>query len=145
MPNYIYHACVDCGKVRLVQTCYGESRSPRCRPCSKTEANHPQYGITGEDAAHWKGGVTTDNKGYVWIYSPNHPAVSSKGYVKRARLILEKKLGRYLLPGMEPHHKNEIKSDDSPENLEELTHSGHTILHLQNRGFNRSITTRNTQ
>lgn len=46
-------------------------------------------------------------------------------YVKRARLILEEQLGRYLLPGMDVHHRNEIKDDDRPENLEELSRGEH--------------------
>jgi len=45
----------------------------------------------------WKGGRSVQN-GYVYIYSPNHPNRNAmgKGYVKRARLVMENHLGRYL-------------------------------------------------
>jgi len=51
-----------------------------------------------------------------------------RGYVKRARLVLEQKLGRYLLDGHETHHINGIKDDDRPENLLELSTSAHRAL-----------------
>lgn len=128
MPNYTKHACIDCGTVRLVQTHYGESRNPRCKPCSKSGDKHPLYGIFGKDAAHWKGGQYTDNRGYVFVYSLDHHRASC-GYVKRAVLVLEAKLCRPLQDGYDAHHKNEIKDDDNSENLEELEHGAHSSLH----------------
>lgn len=51
------------------------------------------------------------------------------GYVKRADLVLEEKLGRPLLPDEIAHHMNRVKEDDSPENLELHTHDSHRKLH----------------
>lgn len=77
-----------------------------------------------ENAPNWKGGQT-ENDGYIFIMMPEHPRADPYGYVKRARLVLEQKLGRPLLPRMEIHHINGIRNDDRPENLEELTHADH--------------------
>ena len=82
----------------------------------------------GKNHPNWKGG-TTKIGGYVLVWCPEHPRADRHHYVKRSRLGLEAKLGRYLLEGCVPHHKNLIKDDDSPENLEEKTKSGHHKLH----------------
>jgi len=133
--KYIYHACIDCGRERWVQIHGGRPRSLRCKPCSKTGANHPLYGITGKAAAHWKGGYTRAD-GYFVILIPSHPRSFADGYVKRAILVLEEKLGRPIIEGYDCHHRNKIKSDDRPENLEEILHSSHSTLHLRERNFN---------
>lgn len=109
--NYIWHACVDCGKERWVQFRKGKPLNLRCYSCAK-----------------WKGGQTSYN-GYTLLYRPNHPRANSWGYVKRAILVLEEKLNRPILLGMDSHHKNEVRDDDRPENLEELTRSKHRALH----------------
>lgn len=74
---------------------------------------------------HWnyKGGfIRKGNKkqpdGYWYIKKYNHPRANNRGYVKRAVLVMEKHLGRYLKPEEIVHHKNKIKTDDRIENLE---------------------------
>ncbi len=84
----------------------------------------------GKNHFNWKGGQII-HEGYVFVLMPEHPkANSNKGYVKRARLVAEKKLGRYLYPGEIPHHKNGIKNDDRPENIEVMESiSAHVKYH----------------
>jgi hypothetical protein len=43
---------------------------------------------------------------------------TSKSYVPEHRLVMARKMGRPLLPGEQPHHKNLIRSDNDPDNLE---------------------------
>jgi len=74
-------------------------------------------GKTGKDSIRWKGGKHKDGKGYVLIYKPKHPYATKKHYIMEHRLVMEKKLGRYLTKDEIVHHKNGIKDDNHIENL----------------------------
>lgn len=87
---------------------------------------------TGKDHWNWKGGIM-HSFGYVFIKKPDHPRAIKRGYVHRSYLVAEKTLGRYLYPHEITHHKNEIKDDDRPENIEVTTNSKHTSFHRKNR------------
>lgn len=97
-----------------------------------SEGAKKKISLARRESSSWKGGVSGWG-GYIFIYYPSHPRARSNGYVKRAILVLEQKLGRPLLEGMDSHHKNGIKDDDRPENLEEKTHGGHMALHKNAR------------
>lgn len=88
----------------------------------------------GKNNSHWKGGITKGSDGYVYIRKPDHPRAKTNGYIKRSHLVAEKKLGRYLYPDEIPHHKNEIRNDDRPENIEVMTEFNHKSFHGKNRG-----------
>ena len=64
----------------------------------------------------WKSGRVIDNRGYVKIYSPDHPN-NVHNYVFEHRLVMEKKLGRLLNKNELVHHKNAIKGDNRLSNL----------------------------
>jgi len=105
-------------------------------------SNHPMWGKhhseetkrkmreahKGKNNSRWKGGIKK-SCGYIFILKPDHPKANSNGYVKRARLVAEKILGRYLLPEEITHHKNRIRDDDRPENIEVTTQKKHTTFH----------------
>ena len=59
---------------------------------------------------------------------------------RQHRLVMEEKLGRKLKPGEVVHHKNEVKTDNDPDNLELTSRSAHQKTH--NLGAKRSEETR---
>lgn len=67
--------------------------------------------------------VFTTSNGYVVAYAPDHPFARGAGYVLQHRLVMESMLGRHLLPSETVHHKNGIRHDNRPENLELWTGS----------------------
>lgn len=52
------------------------------------------------------------------IIAKDHPRANRSGYVFEHILVMENMVGRELLPGETVHHKNGVKSDNSPSNLE---------------------------
>ena len=52
------------------------------------------------------------------IWAPGHPRTGKGRYVFEHILVMERLLGRYMLPEESVHHRNGVKDDNRPENLE---------------------------
>lgn len=118
---YVWHQCPKCLERRWILD--WKTRLPNftglCLMC-----NGKRLRTNGEMKTY---------AGYVLILDPKHPSANSRGYVRRSRLVLEKKMGRPLLPNCLSHHLNGVKDDDRPRNLLEIPKRQHPTLHAIQR------------
>jgi uncharacterized protein (DUF1330 family) len=134
--NFVIKDCLCCGKMfETPQWRINQGKGKYCsRECAAKcniaigRASYkyvPPKGITPkhlrkycrEDNFNWHGGRFLDKDGYVMILSVDHPNKNGRGYVQEHRLVIEKKIGRYLNKEESVHHKNKNKQDNSLENL----------------------------
>jgi len=78
----------------------------------------------------WTGGKILHH-GYYLIKFREHPRADNRGYVPEHVLIMEKKIGRFLLPNEIVHHINYNTQDNRIKNLQLLTNSKHAVLHRE--------------
>ena len=76
---------------------------------------------------------TTMCDGRIGVKVIGHPKGNSSHYIFRSRYIIEQEIGRYLESWEEVHHKDEVVTNDSRDNLEVLTTSQHVLHHLAKR------------
>lgn len=81
--------------------------------------NHDQIAARFAEVVQCMDGCTrrTCQDGYVRVSMPNHPMAGQRGEVLEHRLVVEREIGRFLYPCEVVHHKNRVRSDNSPGNL----------------------------
>lgn len=135
----IKRICKICGKSFIIQSCWLKKSEYKGLYCSlgcywKSDARKPNKGKFKEKSSTWKGGRIYE-RGYKLILVDKHPYGIKKGsgrlYVREHRLVMEKHLGRYLLPHEIVHHKNGDINDNRIENLELTTQSKHSQFHVK--------------
>lgn len=118
--------CVQCGRTfrpssrhlrcpscRSRDTCScGRSKQRKSRTCSWCRPTGREFN------GYWKGGRTKHKAGYVMIRVANHPRGGTNGYVFEHILVMEEILGRHLSPDETVHHRNGVRDDNRPQNLE---------------------------
>lgn len=104
-------------------------KSPEYRKKQQEARKHWENFVKGKHPQNYSGGRSVESTKYVRVYMPLHPYANPRGYVYEHRLVVEKRLGRYLESWEVVHHKDGNKHNNSTENLEVLTRSEHSSLH----------------
>jgi hypothetical protein len=93
----------------------------------KMREAHATRNMIGSNHPSWKGGRMKARR-YIKALVRGHPYADKNGYVFEHRLVMEKQIKRYLLPGEVVHHINGIKTDNRIENLRLMMLGEHTRL-----------------
>lgn len=94
----------------------------------------------GRKPWNWRGEKIIASNGYVLVFvGKEHHLADVRGYAYEHRIVAERMLGRKLEPGELVHHRNEIKSDNRPENLEVVKGNAEHFLRHRKSGCNRRL------
>lgn len=98
----------DCGKPIVAK-----------RLCAMHRWRLKHHGDLGEAISMRPGGGRLKRRdGYISVHTPDHPNANGDGRVLEHRLVMEQMLGRRLRPFENVHHRNGVRDDNRPENLE---------------------------
>ena len=110
--------CPDCGLLHFVshKNYYSQQSgkhklSFRCRHCGILQAARTRRNPK----------LTKTNHGYIKLYRPENPMADKRGEVYEHRLIMSEILGRPLEKWEHIHHKDNNRTNNSPDNLELVT------------------------
>jgi hypothetical protein len=65
-----------------------------------------------------KGTVRKNSGGYLYVHAAGHPNAHKDGQIAVHRLVMAELLGRPLKDSESVHHRNGVRTDNRPENLE---------------------------
>ena len=142
--------CKWCKRTFFERSCHAGRRtycSNECRYADPDYSKTMSSVTSAEKNGMWSGGIIAQSDGYLYEHCSEHP-FASRGYVLQHRLVAERELKKrnpdsgclvrigenlYLDPALSVHHKNGIRTDNRPENLQIMTVSDHQKLHNQLR------------
>lgn len=121
-------ACPRCGTPRVLKAkyVYGRQLTSACRSCKHAAQRAI---MAGPNNPSWKGGKFTDSDGYVRLWYPDHHRADNNGYVYEHIVRAEVAFGVQVTPEFHVHHKNGVKHDNDPANLEVLPAAEHHRSH----------------
>jgi len=113
-----------------------EYRKEKSRLAKKNKLGKWMKGRFREASHSFKGGRRKTKLGYILILDRNHPNRNKTTHcMSEHRLVMEKKIGRYLHKKEVVHHLNGVKDDNRIENLALCNNRTHSlyIRALQNK------------
>lgn len=124
--NQVVKPCEVCGTAIKSSPSRGAQRRFCSKACDGTGRTKRAM-----ERMHNGKAARKDKNGYVLVWEPEHPSKVFHGWIYEHRLVAEKALGRYLTSKEAVHHKNGIKDDNRPENLEVMDGLAHAVLSIR--------------
>lgn len=144
--------CRQCGTDFEVPPSHAGRRhycSYKCRDSNSVHRQQKSANVAGARNPSWKGGRAQRVDGYVYRHvGREHPFSTAEGYLLEHRAVMEEwlrandqaspwlvKLGNklYLAAGVEVHHRDEGRGNNSIDNLECMTPAEHRRHHAELR------------
>ena len=123
-----HHCHCGCGGLITVLPIHHSRGIPKYINRHYSRIHNPMEGRSGALNPNYKGGRYIDPKGYVAVLIEGK---KHSHYKYEHRMVMERVLGRALLPTEIVHHINGNKQDNRPENLRIMTHQDHGLLHQE--------------
>lgn len=124
--NQCHQACWEClcACGQIIVTVGSRLRLGKSKSCGCSRLVWSREGQRGASNPAWKSGWIQTAEGYIKATKPGHPRADSRGYAPSHILVYEAANNCTVPKGFTIHHKNGVKNDNRPANLE-LWVSGH--------------------
>lgn len=133
-----YLNCITCGKSGYVISSRLKIKHFCSRKCyavyligkkASPESIAKRKGLIGPKSATYKCGKTITPAGYILMLAHGHPNAKPNNYMFEHRLVMEKKIGRYLKSEEHIYHINGQRDDNRISNLVIMSNAEHKKLH----------------
>jgi hypothetical protein len=119
------------GRICAVPGC--KNKTDARKLCNMHYIRLKKTGDVGPATPIYDGNGYVTNKGYRRMIRKGHPNAGKSGSIFEHVVVMTEMLGRPLTKGETVHHKNGVKDDNRPDNLELWCHSHHSGQRVTDR------------